>query len=201
MEVILVKDVDNLGMKNEVVRVKNGYARNYLLPHKLAIPATPGNVEGMKRKIDKAEARRKERMDKARVLAEVFNGVNLTVRKKAGREGRLFGSVTPQEVAELLQAKAGTIDEAKDFVVDRKKLQINEAIKNLGSYFFQLKLETGIVASVKLEVLPVDELPKVEAPAPARKKAAEAEEAVEAEAPESDEAEIEGDEETETPEA
>lgn len=197
MEVILVKDVDNLGMKNEVVRVKNGYARNYLLPHKLAIPATPGNVEGMKRKIEKAEARRQERMDKARVLAEVFNGVSLTVRKKAGREGRLFGSVTPQEVAELLQAKAGNIDEAKGFVVDRKKLQINEAIKNLGSYFFQLKLETGIVASIKLEVLPVDEAPKVEAPAPAPK----AKKAVEEEAPESDEAEIEGDEETETPEA
>lgn len=193
MEVILVKDVDNLGMKNEVVRVKNGYARNFLLPQKYAIPATPGNVEGMKRKIEKASARREERMDKARILAEIFNGVNLSVRKKAGREGRLFGSVTAQEVADLLQIKAKTFDEAEGFVVDRKKLQLPEAIKNLGSYIFQMKLETGIVASIKLDVLPIDESPKVEASAPAPKaKPVPAEEAELAE---------EAPEETETPEA
>ena len=153
MEVILTKNVENLGMKNEVVRVKTGYARNYLLPKKLAIVATKGNRGNLKHKIEVAQELRQKRLDEARLRAEQLSAIVLNVRKKAGREGRLFGSVTSQEVANMLQDKAG-------FEVDRRKLTLPEHIKQLGSYLFQFKLEPGIVASIKLEVMPIEEQPK-----------------------------------------
>lgn len=159
MEVILVKDVENLGMRNEVVKVKTGFARNYLLPKRLAIPATKGNLEGLKHKIQVAVALREKRMDEARTRAEQLGELVIAVRKKTGKEGRLFGSVTAQEVAELLQVKAG-------FPVERRKLSLPEHIKAIGTYQFQLKLEQGIVATIRLEVKPDEESLKEAAAAP-----------------------------------
>ncbi len=146
MEVILRKDIDNLGGKNEVLKVKDGFARNYLLPRKLAITATPGNLKDLKEKIRIANDMREKRISSARDLAETLSQLNLRVVKKAGKEGKLFGSVTPQEVADMVFETSG-------LTVDKRKLNLPEHLKNLGVFHFTAKLDTGVTATLRLEIV------------------------------------------------
>ena len=146
MEVILMKDVDCLGIKNEVVKVKDGYARNYLLRNNLAIVASAGNRKNLTRQIEKATALREKRLSEARLLAERLGEITLTTTRKAGKEGKLYGSVTSQQVADLLEEAAGRS-------VDKRKLIMPHNIKIVGSYSVQLRLEAGVNADIKLEVL------------------------------------------------
>lgn len=165
MEVILMKDVDCLGIKNEVVKVKDGYARNYLLRKKLAIVATAGNRKNLTRQIEKATALREKRLSEARLLAERLGELTLKTTRKAGKEGKLYGSVTSQQVADLLEEAAGR-------PVDKRKLIMPHHIKIVGVYSVQLRLEPGVNADIKLEVLGqveedgtiLEANPKVEAP-------------------------------------
>lgn len=150
MEVILRADVEFLGGKNEVVKVKNGYARNYLLPRKLAIKATEGNLNQLAEKIRIAEELRKKRMGDARELARKLQQVEVRIVKRAGKEGRLFGSVTAAEVAQ-------TIEEISSIPVDKRKLTLPDHIKNLGVYTFQVRLDAGVSASMRLEVIGEEE--------------------------------------------
>lgn len=145
MEVILTKDVDNLGIKNEVVKVKDGFARNFLFPKKLAIVATTGNRKNLERQIKQATDLRAKRVSEARIVAERLGKIHLTVLKKAGKEGKLYGSVTSQEVAELLEAATGE-------AVDRRKLLLPQHLKVVGSYAVQLRLVPGVTADIKLDV-------------------------------------------------
>ena len=145
MEVILMKDVDCLGIKNEVVKVKDGYARNYLLREKLAIVASAGNRKNLTRQIVKATALREKRLSEARLLAVRLSEITLSTTRKAGREGKLYGSVTSQQVADLLETAAGRS-------VDRRKLIMPHHIKVVGVYSVQLRLEPGVNAEIKLEV-------------------------------------------------
>lgn len=145
MEVILMKDVDCLGIKNEVVKVKDGYARNYLLREKLAIVASVGNRKNLTRQIAKATALREKRLSEARLLAVRLGDITLSTTRKAGREGKLYGSVTAQQVADLLETAAGR-------PVDRRKLIMPHHIKVVGVYSVQLRLEPGVNAELKLEV-------------------------------------------------
>ena len=145
MEVILTKDVDNLGIKNEVVKVKDGFARNFLFPKKLAIVATGGNRKNLERQIKQATDLRTKRVSEARIVAERLAKIHLTVLKKAGKEGKLYGSVTSQEVAELLEAATGE-------AVDRRKLLLPQHLKIVGTYSVQLRLVPGVSAEIKLDV-------------------------------------------------
>ena len=127
MKVILTQDVDNVGIKNEVVRVKDGFARNFLLKQKLAILATPGNQKNLERQIKQATELRAKRLSEARLLAERLSKLSLKVTKKAGKEGKLYGSVTAQEIAELLEATSG-------HAVDKRKLVLPHQLKLVGNY-------------------------------------------------------------------
>ncbi|HZU29938.1 MAG TPA: 50S ribosomal protein L9 [Candidatus Angelobacter sp.] len=144
MEVILKEDVPKLGHRGEVVKVAEGYGRNYLLPHKLAIEATAANravIEQMKQ-----SAIRKSAVEKADAdaLAKQLDGTALTFQRKAGEKDHLFGSVTTSDIAEAL--------ERKGFNIDRRKIQLNEAIKNLGEVEVPIRLHRDVVSKVKVTV-------------------------------------------------
>jgi large subunit ribosomal protein L9 len=145
MEVILREDVPQLGQRGDIVTVKNGYARNYLLPRKLAMEATPGNrkqVAGMKAAAARREATEKTSADS---LAAQLSEVVLTIPAKAGESDQLFGSVTTMDIAEGL--------EAKGFAIDKRKILLEEPIKTVGEYTVPLRLHRQVTASVKVNVV------------------------------------------------
>lgn len=150
MEVILRKHVENLGGINEIVKVKDGFARNYLFPNNMAIPATSGNVKNLSAKIEAAKTAKAKRVEEARGIASKYHNINLRVVAKAGREGKLFGSVTTQDIADLLQARTG-------MELDKKKILLQQAIKRTGVYIIIIKLEVGVSATVNLDVVGEDQ--------------------------------------------
>jgi large subunit ribosomal protein L9 len=146
MEVILKEDVVNLGLRGEVVKVADGYARNYLLPRKLAMQATANN----KAVIDqmKASAARRSATEKATAeeLLAKLDQVVLSFTRKTGEEGHLFGSVTSADIAAELDAKG--------FEVDRRKIQLGEPLKSVGEFTVPIRLHREVTARVRVKVLP-----------------------------------------------
>lgn len=147
MQVILKRDVKDLGAKGALVNVADGYARNFLLPRGLAVPATDGNLKQRQQKIGVQQARTERLLDSAQVLAERLDGLSITVRARSGEGGRLFGSVTSQDVVDGVKQVAG-VD------VDRRKVLLPEAIKTLGTYRVQLRLHPKVRTVVELRVEP-----------------------------------------------
>ena len=144
MEIILQEDVDKLGTRGQVVNVANGYARNFLLPRKLGIEATPGNMkrlEKMRATFAKKEATEKEAAQK---LAELLSAVSLSFTRKAGENDQLFGSVTSGDVADALAAQG--------FQIEKRKIMLADPIKVVGEYQIPIKLHREITATVKLTV-------------------------------------------------
>lgn len=143
MEILLIENVTHLGARGDVVNVKDGYARNYLLPCKLALPVTAGNKRQIElEKVRAAKLHAKELSD-AKSLAEKLEAVSLAVSKKAGETGHLFGSVTNADVAELFKGKG--------FTLDRRDITVPH-IKDAGTYVVDVRLYTGVHAKVNLEV-------------------------------------------------
>ncbi len=144
MKIILKKEVEKLGGVGDVLTVKDGYARNYLIPKGLAVRATAGMLKAMevekKQKAFKIERERKA----ARELAESLERLVLTIKAKAGEGGRLYGAVTTQMIAEALKAKG--------FEIDRKQIMIDPPIKQVGKHEVAVKLYTDVVAKLQLEV-------------------------------------------------
>ena len=145
MEVILREHVDNLGKRGEIVKVADGYARNYLLPRKLALLATEGNKKQIEREREKFDAKEGEEKKAAEAMAARMGSVEIEIARRVGENDVLFGSVTGADVATAL--------EAKGFEVDRRKLQLPEAIKKLGDFDVPLKLHRDVVATVKVKVV------------------------------------------------
>jgi large subunit ribosomal protein L9 len=145
MEVILREHVDNLGKRGELVKVADGYARNYLLPRKLALLATDGNRKQIEREREKFEAKESEEMKVAEALSARVTGVEVEIARKVGENEVLFGSVTTADIAAALAARG--------VEVDRRKLQLGEPIKKLGAFDIPLKLHREVVATVKLKVV------------------------------------------------
>lgn len=145
MEVILREDIQKLGSKGDIVTVKDGYARNYLLPQKLALLATPGTRKQVAEM--KAAAARKDASEKgaAETLAEQMSAVELTFTVKAGESDQLFGSVTSMDITEALAAKG--------FSIDRRKVELAEPIRTLGEYTVPVRIHREVAASVKLQVV------------------------------------------------
>ena len=146
MEVILKEDVQKLGHRGDVVKVSDGYGRNFLLPRKLAIEATTGNravIEEMK-----AAAQRRSVREKADAegLAKQFDNVHLTFLRKVGEREHLFGSVTSADIAQEL--------EARGFNVDRRKIQLDDPLKTLGDFNVEIKLHRDVSAAVKVTIKP-----------------------------------------------
>jgi large subunit ribosomal protein L9 len=145
MEVILREHVDNLGRRGEVVKVADGYARNYLLPRKLALLATEGNKQQIERERAKFDAREQEEMKVAEAMAARVGAVEIEIVRKVGDTAALYGSVTSADVAEAL-AKKG-------FDIDRRKLNLPEPIKKLGEYDVPLRLHRDVTVPIKVKVV------------------------------------------------
>ena len=144
MEIILQEDVEKLGTRGQVVTVKEGYARNYLLPQKLAIPANASNMkrlEKMRAAFAKKEATERE---SAQQQAALLASVTLKLSRKAGESDQLFGSVTTADIAEALKAQG--------YEIDKRKIQLNDPIKLVGEYPITLKLYRDVTATVTLTV-------------------------------------------------
>src|SRR6266516_6711902 len=144
MEVILRQTIDNLGRAGQVVKVANGYARNYLLPKKLAYPATPGNmkvIESERQSLLRKEAKQQE---DAQQLQKALDAVEITIRRKVGEQNALYGSVTNSDVADEL--------EKKGFSVEKRKIHMEDHIKTIGEFSIPIRLFKDVTAHVKLKV-------------------------------------------------
>lgn len=149
MELILKKTIDTLGEEGDVVKVKPGYGRNYLIPQGLAVLATPGNLATLERQRAAIEARKAQIRAEAEKLAARISGTTLVIEQLAGDEGRLFGSVTAADIANGL-AELG-------IEVDRKKIMLADPIKNTGEYEVTIKIAYQVTAGIKVQVVPVSE--------------------------------------------
>jgi large subunit ribosomal protein L9 len=144
MEVILKEDVAKLGSRGDVVKVAEGYGRNFLLPRKLAVEATQGNkavIEQMKAAAVRRSAKEKAQAEE---LLKQFDGLSVEFKRRAGEQDQLFGSVTSSDVAEAL--------EKKGFNVDRRKIQLHESLRTLGEFTIPIKLHKDVTAHLKVVI-------------------------------------------------
>jgi len=140
MRIVLRDDVDNLGKKGDLVDVADGYARNYLVPRGLALKASPGSQKQADAMRRNREARERREREAAEALAAQFEGRTITIKARAGGEGRLFGSVT-----EAVQKQTGA-------EIDRRKIALDEPLKELGGVELQVRLHPEVVATIRVEV-------------------------------------------------
>jgi large subunit ribosomal protein L9 len=141
-QAVLLSDVENLGSAGEAVDVSPGYLRNYLIPRKLAQPATKGSLEEAQRRRERAEEAEKQATEKAGENAALLSKTVLTINHQAGEDGKLFGSVTTTEIADAIQA-------ARGLKVEKKKIRLDEPIRETGTYLVEIELGGGQTASVK----------------------------------------------------
>ncbi len=156
--VLLREDVDNLGARGEIVRVKAGYARNYLLPRKIAVQATAGNmkqIEGERKALFKREARDRA---SAEGQAEQLRKLSLNFERKVGEHGILYGSVTSMDIAEALRTQG--------YEIDRRRLQLREAIKETGDFTVSLRLHRDVTVELPIKVTAEGGAAAAEATAP-----------------------------------
>ena len=148
MKVVLLKDVKNIGKRDEILNVSDGYARNFLFPQKLAAEATPGTLKEIERKRAAQDAREAERRAEAEAKAALLKNKIVTLEVKCGDKGRLYGSVTAAEVAEALEKQHG-------IQVDRRKLDIGDPIREVGVREITVWLYSGVTTPMKLNVEPI----------------------------------------------
>jgi large subunit ribosomal protein L9 len=144
-EAILLENVDALGEKGAVVDVSKGYLRNFLIPRKLAAPATKGGLQEAQRRAAAEEQAARDAIDRAQENAATLNKTVLTISQQAGEDGRLFGSVTTQDLADAIK-------EARGVTVDRRKIQLDQPIKSVGTYMVVVEVAEGVTATVKTMV-------------------------------------------------
>ena len=144
MEVILREDIDNLGSRGEVVKVAPGYARNFLLPKRLAVMANESNKKIVEQERQGHLRKEAKHQGEAEDLSKLLNGVSVTINQKAGENDQLFGSVTSKDVADALAAK--------NFIIDRRKIQLDDPIKQLGEFKVPVRLHKNVTAEVTVVV-------------------------------------------------
>jgi large subunit ribosomal protein L9 len=145
MEVILRQAVENLGNPGDVVKVSNGYARNFLLPRGIAYEATPGNLKRIAQEKERLQAAENERRSAAQSLAERLEQVSLTFSARVGEEGKLFGSVTGADIAHQL--------EAQGFTIEKRQIDLHEPIRTLGVFRVPVRLHADVKPEVKVWVI------------------------------------------------
>jgi len=141
-QAILLSDVESLGERGDVVDVAPGYLRNYLLPRKLAHAATPASIAEAKRRMEAAEEARREAADRAQENAALLSRTVLTISQEAGEDGRLFGSVTAQDIVEAIR-------QARDLKLDRRKVHLDQPIRTTGTHMVTIEVSDGVTANVK----------------------------------------------------
>lgn len=145
MKVILTEEIRGLGTRGEVVTVKDGYARNYLLPKNLAREASTGNLNQIEHERRKWSMLAQQEKDVAQKAADKVRGVKITIEKRVGEHGHLFGSVTANEIADALMAKG--------IEVDKRRIELEQPIKNLGVHDVDVRLHRDVTAQIKVEVV------------------------------------------------
>lgn len=141
-EAVLLAQVEGLGEAGDAIEVSPGYLRNYLVPRKLAQPATKGALEEARRKLERAEEEERRAAERADETAALLSKTVLTINHQAGEDGKLFGSVTSKEIAEAIQA-------ARGLKVDRKKIRLEDPIRETGSFMVEIEVGGGVTAKVK----------------------------------------------------
>jgi large subunit ribosomal protein L9 len=144
MKIILIQDFDSLGFEGDTVDVARGYARNFLIPKGVAIEATNANLKALELRKEKIMAKRIKDKESAEQLSERISQVTVTIKEKAGEEGKLYGSVTSRDIAQEL--------EKEGVEVDRRKIIIDEAIRTLGEFAVPIKLHQQVIATIKVIV-------------------------------------------------
>lgn len=145
MKVILKEDVKALGKKGKVCEVSDGYARNFLIPRGLAVEATQGNVQDLAHKQKQEELRKQKEKQAALDLSQKIENMDIIVKVKVGEKGRLFGSVTNKEIAEVLEKEY-------QLKLDKRKIEVKEPIKGLGEYQVTVKLHFEVTANLKIKI-------------------------------------------------
>ncbi len=145
-QAILLQDVESLGERGTVVDVSAGYLRNYLLPRKLAETATDSSIKAARKRQEDAERAVREAEERLRESAAVLGRTVLTIPQQAGDDGRLFGSVTTQDIADAIR-------DARGIRVDRRKIHLEEPIKNIGTYMVVIEVAEGVTAAIKTMVV------------------------------------------------
>ena len=145
-EAILLKDVEELGAQGKVIDVSKGYLRNYLIPRKLAQPASRGAIEAIRQRQEAAERAARNAVEKAQENVNLLNRTVLTVPQQAGADGRLFGSVTAQDIATAIK-------EARGLKIDKRNVHMAEPIKNVGTYMVEVEVVEGVTATIKTMVV------------------------------------------------
>lgn len=146
MEVILIQDVDNLGGVNELVKVKNGYARNYLIPRKLAIEASPGNVKQLEERMKQLRKKEEKMLTEISNVIAKLNEAPLRITAKTGTSGKIFGSVTSLQISRAIRDQKG-------YDIDRKKINITDEVKEIGSYKAHIDFGNSHHADIDFEVV------------------------------------------------
>lgn len=141
-EAILLADVESLGERGEAVDVSPGYLRNYLIPRKLAQPATPGALEEAQRRREAAERAAEARASREAEAAGLLSKTVLTIHERAGEDGHLFGSVGPQQIVDALR-------DARDLRIDKRKVRLDQPLRELGTFMVEIDLGDGNIAAVK----------------------------------------------------
>jgi large subunit ribosomal protein L9 len=141
-QAILLQDVDDLGRRGDPVDVSPGYLRNYLVPRKLAQPATAGALEEARRRYEAAEKAEKARAEREAQAAGLLSKTVLTIHQRAGEDGKLFGSVGPKEIADAIR-------EARDLRIDRRKIRLEQPLREVGTFMVEIELADGATAAVK----------------------------------------------------
>jgi large subunit ribosomal protein L9 len=145
-EAILLQDVDTLGEQGKVIDVSKGYLRNYLIPRKLAQPATKGAIEVIRERQQAAERAALNAIEKAQENVNLLNRTVLTIPQQAGADGRLFGSVTAQDIATAVR-------EARGLKIDKRGVHMPEPIKNVGTYMIEVEVVDGVMATIKTMIV------------------------------------------------
>src|SRR3954462_35501 len=148
-QAILLQDHEDLGTRGTVVDVSKGYLRNYLMPRKLAAPATKGAIAAAEKRRQAADRALVQATERAQEAATVLNRTVLTIPHQAGDDGRLFGSVTSQDIADAIQ-------EARGIAIDRRKINLEDPIRTVGTRMIEVEVEDGVIATVKTMVVAQD---------------------------------------------
>lgn len=145
MKVILLQDVKSLGKKDEIVEVSDGYARNFVLPKKVGVEATPKNLNELKLKKAHEDKVAAEKLADAQALADKMKDESITVSLKVGEGGKTFGSISSKEIAEEMKKQLG-------YDIDKKKIVLKESIKSVGTHIVDIKLHTKVTAQISVKV-------------------------------------------------
>lgn len=145
MKVILLQDVKSLGKKDAIVEVSDGYGQNYLIPRKLAVAATAGNMNEVKQRKESLDNKAKKELEAAKEYAAKLNDKVVTIYAKVGENGKLFGAISNKDIQEAIKTQYG-------LEVDKKKIVLNEPIKTVGSHIVEIKLYTGVNVKITVKI-------------------------------------------------